>query len=253
MPQVQQSMTLTKSNEYGKDAALARVMGLNAAGKKLAPYEEYGADSLERMDRLFQDPSYLQETAGYKFALEQGLKGTTAARSRSSIFSGETLKALTEYASGLASKTYNDEWTRLQAGITTGANAAVTGAEIQAGIGEAQARRYDQQTQALAGETGFGKQIFGQWSGAFASTSAASAGSCWVAEVLYGEYNEKTLLTREYVKRHMKDKTILGKFLRAYSKYGKTWAKWVKKNHILGKLVKPIWDALYKQAVKEVK
>lgn len=176
--------------KYAKNASEDRVQGLqNAEGRireaqaGLKEYRDYGKESIERQNRLFSDPSYLENTGGYKFTLEQGLKGTTAARSRTSIFSGETLKALTEYAAGLAQQTYSQEWDRFQNGINTGLAAekqygdlSTTSAEIQAGIGEARAREHDQNAANLAGEIGFGRQIFGQWSSAFASSTASSVG-----------------------------------------------------------------------------
>lgn len=181
------------SGAFTKRAAASamrhRVAGLTEAQGKITeaqkgwePYRQYGTESIGRMNRFFQDPSYLEQTPGYQFTLQQGLKGTTAARSRTSIFSGETLKALTEYASGLASQTYQSEWDRIQQGIQTGFGAeqqysglATTSAEISAGMGEARARRRDQESAWMAGQESFGRQIFGQWSGAFASATAGKA------------------------------------------------------------------------------
>lgn len=159
------------------EAMSARVEGLDAARETMRPYQEYGATAMERQNRLFTDPSYLEETGGYKFVKEQGLKGTTAARSRSSIFSGETLKALTEYAAGLASQEYSKEWDRFQKGIDVGANASGMIAEIQAGTGEARARRADQMAAWYAGQEDFGRQIAGQWSGAFAGSTTSGMGA----------------------------------------------------------------------------
>lgn len=167
-------------------AEASRISGLNAARtdveKGIAGYQgyiDYGNQSLERMNRLFTNPSYIEQTPGYQFSLEQGLKGTTALRSKTSIFSGQTLKALTDYASGLASKTFNDTWNQLQTGINTGMTAqqgVMTGqttlAEIAAGKGEAAARQKDQMSAWYAGQEGFGRQIAGQWSGAFAGAIA---------------------------------------------------------------------------------
>lgn len=236
----------------GAGAARERKEGLAKAKAEVQPYVEYGKTAMERQNRLFADPSYLQETGGYKFTMDQGLKGTTAARSRSSIFSGETLKALTEYSAGLASQEYEKEWQRFQQGIDTGLGASTTAAEIEAGIGEAGARQFDQRAAWAAGYEGFHRQISGQWSGEFAKISAQATASCWVAEVLYGKYANKTLTTRAFVKKHMQDKTPLGAFCRMYSKYGKTWANWVKKSKMLRALAKPIWDRLYKMAIKEL-
>lgn len=254
-----------EQTKMAENASYERVKGLNKAYKEidtakegLKGYRDYGNESLDRQKRLFNDPSYLENTGGYKFTMEQGLKGTTAARSNKSIFSGETLKALTEYSAGLASKTYNDEWTRLQAGITTGmgaeqqyGNLTTTSAEIQAGMGEAKARQYDQTSAALAGEIGFGRQIFGQWSGAFAGASASSSGACWVAEELYGVDDIKTHTIRAYVEKHTNDATGLGDWCRAYIEHGVEWAARIKENMSARMDALPVWEYLYNAALKE--
>lgn len=172
-------VVITRDKQASERAAAGamyeRKKGLEAARREMEPYSQYGRDSLERMNRLFADPSYIEELPGYQFKLQQGLKGTTAARSRTSIFSGETLKALTEYASGLASQEYQAEWNRLQEGIKTGGAASGTVAEIEAAKGEAGARYFDQKTAWIGAQRAFGGQIFGQWSGAFASATASYA------------------------------------------------------------------------------
>ena len=179
-----------KQKKYANRAAEERTQGLNAAKATigeaqggLKEYRDYGKQSLQRQERLFNDPSYLESTGGYKFAMDQGLKGTTAARSRSSIFSGETLKALTEYASGLASQTYDSEWKRLQAGVETGMGAekmygdlATTSAEIEAGTGEARARATDQMASYWAGHEGTSRQFNSAWNSALASKMTGPSG-----------------------------------------------------------------------------
>jgi len=176
--------------KYARAARQDRVMGLDKAAEQISGaqaglqgYRDYGNLSLQRQERLFNDPSYLEQTGGYKFALDQGLKGTTAARSRSSIFSGETLKALTEYASGLASQTYDAEWKRLQTGIETGMNAekqygdlAATGAEIQAGKGEAGARFQDTMAAYWSGFENTSRAFNKSWNDGLASTFTGPSG-----------------------------------------------------------------------------
>ena len=179
-----------KQKKYSNRAAEHRVAGLDKAAEQISGaqaglqgYRDYGNKSLERQERLFNDPSYLEQTGGYKFALDQGLKGTTAARSRSSIFSGETLKALTEYASGLASQTYDAEWKRLQTGIETGMNAekqygdlATTGAEIQAGVGEARARQSETMAAYWSGFENTSRAFNKSWNDGLASTFTGPSG-----------------------------------------------------------------------------
>jgi hypothetical protein len=180
-----------KQKKYASRAMEARYEGLGNAAAQISDaqgglkgYREYGNKSLQRQERLFNDPSYLEQTGGYKFAMDQGLKGTTAARSRSSIFSGETLKALTEYSAGLASQTYDAEWKRLQEGINTGMDAekrygdlATTGAEIQAGRGEAGARFQETMASYWAGYENTSRAFNKSWNDGLASSfTGPSAG-----------------------------------------------------------------------------
>jgi hypothetical protein len=165
-----------KQKKYAGRASEYRVRGLNKAKATMKPYQEYGQQSMDRQNKLFNDPSYLQETGGYKFALDQGLKGTTAARSNTSIFSGETLKALTEYASGLASQEYGKEWDRFQKGIDTGANASGTIAEIEAGKGEARARGEDQMAAYWAGHENTSRAFNKSWNDGLASFYTSGGG-----------------------------------------------------------------------------
>jgi len=178
-------------NTYADKSADMRLMGLllgkreiDQAKAEYDPYKEFGLRNVEEANRLFEDPSYIAQMPGYQFGLDQGLKGTTNLRSKTSIFSGETLMALTEYASNYALKAYDSEWKRLFGGMEVGMTAtnktselAIANAELFAAMGESQAREYDQKSAILAGEQSFGRQIFGQWSGAFAGASASATGS----------------------------------------------------------------------------
>lgn len=165
----------------GMNEALATYQGVPAT------YDEYvarGHSANVGLDRLFSDPSYLKETPGYQFRYDEGIRATTNKYSnKGGIFSGEAMKALVEFSSGYASSEYDKEYQRLyqqqKLGLdatTAKANATMGLAEMQFGRGNVAASRYDQQSQIMAGEIGFGRQIFGQWSGAFASSTASSVG-----------------------------------------------------------------------------
>ena len=241
-----------KMNERAATGAMGqRQEGLTNAKKELQPYVDYGKQGMERQNRLFNDPSYLEQTGGYKFAMDQGLKATTAARSNTSIFSGETMKALTDYAAGLASQTYDAEWNRFQKQIDIGAGASQSAAEIEAAKGEAGARMFDQRAAWVAGEQGFHQQISGQWSSAFASASASSAMMCWVAEELYGVDDEKTHVVRAYTTKHLEDDSVIGQFCRVYNVNGKEWAQRVKHDPKAREDARVIWDQLYAAALEE--
>lgn len=68
---------------------------------------------------------------------------------------------------------------------------------------------------------------------------------CWVAEELYGVYHEKTYRVRTYCLKHLKDNSMLGRFCRLYQRYGKTWAKWIRRSKTLRMIAGAIWNGLY--------
>lgn len=83
------------------------------------------------------------------------------------------------------------------------------------------------------------------------SGGSPSAGSCFVAEVLYGIGVEKTLTIRAYVGKHAKDRSILGSFFRLYIKYGRKWADTIEAIGILRPLARMMWDKFHRMAIAE--
>ena len=85
----------------------------------LAPYRAIGGNagntlsgSLNDLAKPFNpDMSTLENTPGYQFALNQGLQGVqNSASARGLGISGAAMKGAADYAQGLASKTYNDQF-----------------------------------------------------------------------------------------------------------------------------------------------
>lgn len=179
-------------NQNAQAASWENVQGMTAAQRRMAGldslysgYIEQGEAANLRMTRLFEDPSYIRELPGYQFRMEEGIRGTTNKYSqKGGLFSGEAMKALVEFSQGYAEQQYQAEYERLLQQQEIGLKGAqgkvgVTGiqAEIDVGIGQAKASQYVQQQGILAGEIGFGRQIFGQWSGAMAGAASSSMGS----------------------------------------------------------------------------
>lgn len=114
--------------DKAKDAQLKAVNQSNAAQllmfglnkEILKPYIKSGVKASGRLfnqiDKISSKPisftqKDLEETPGYKFTLAQGLKSVqNSAAARGLGVSGAALKGATEYATGLASKTYNDRF-----------------------------------------------------------------------------------------------------------------------------------------------
>lgn len=175
-----------KAAEAQTDAANA---GINAqmeqyyrTRKDLAPYRAIGSlaagdltsklDDLTAPIELTQD--WLENTPGYKFTREQGLKATqNSAAARGLGVSGAALKGAASFATGLADNTYKTQfdventnktnaYNRLKALVDTGQNAAAqTGTMGQAaatnignlsvGAGNAAAAGYNATGGAIAG------------------------------------------------------------------------------------------------------
>lgn len=74
---------------------------------------------------------------------------------------------------------------------------------------------------------------------------------CFVAEALYGIDSEKTHTIREFVGRHIGDKSLFGIFLSAYRKYGRKWAELVSKNKAVRAIARIIWDRMFELAETE--
>lgn len=110
---------------------LQRVTGL------YSPYTTAGAGALPQLSEMtakgFQ-PGDLTQDPGYKFALEQGLGAVqNRAGVQGSPFGGAAMAEMQKYATGLASQTYNDAFSRWQTQVGNlqqmaglGANAAAS-------------------------------------------------------------------------------------------------------------------------------
>lgn len=101
-----------------------------------APYVQAGRQSLADLMALMQDPSTIQDTAGYQFRFGEGkraLEGNMAARG--GLLGGAALKRLTQYGQGFASNEFQNQFNRLSqlAGIGQGAANAMTGAAANYG------------------------------------------------------------------------------------------------------------------------
>lgn len=74
---------------------------------------------------------------------------------------------------------------------------------------------------------------------------------CWVAEELWGTYDERTYKVRTYCLKHKNDNSFLGWFCRMYQKYGIKWAGWVRRSRVIRAIASLIWDGLYMASQEE--
>lgn len=115
----------------------------------LEPYRTAGYSALDEFTSLLGLParpgstvgtktpadvsSWLTQQPGYKFQMDQALKGVTNnASARSTLRSGATLKALTDRAGDVASTSFGDNLNRLAALAGVGQSAVNTGGALGA-------------------------------------------------------------------------------------------------------------------------
>jgi hypothetical protein len=123
-----------KKAQKSTDAALAeQARQYDLSREDQAPYREAGYDALERLGQ-FTDPSMSHQDVmnepGYQFGLQQGLSNIqNTAAARGGLYSGNALKALTQYGNDYATTKYGDAWNRMQsdAGNRWGRMAALAG------------------------------------------------------------------------------------------------------------------------------
>jgi len=113
----QQAQQLSKTNQ---DAAVqAQQNALANVTTAEQPYQKLGSTSANHLADLvstgFTAPTLAEAeaTPGYQFTLSQGLDSINRnAAANGTLMSGNTGKALTDYAEGLASTTYNQDYQR---------------------------------------------------------------------------------------------------------------------------------------------
>jgi hypothetical protein len=119
-----------------KNAAKAQVTAANAATAEqqrqydltrsdYAPYLGAGTNALAQMQALNKgDFSSFNASPDYEFARSEGLRGVQqSAAARGGAFSGNALRGMADYSSGLASQQYNSYYGKLQSLAGQGQNA----------------------------------------------------------------------------------------------------------------------------------
>lgn len=80
---------------------------LMQSGADFSPYKN-------QLDQLLQDPSKVQQTAGYQFDLDQGNQAINrSAAAKGQLNSGGVLAELAKYGQGMASQEYGNQTNRL--------------------------------------------------------------------------------------------------------------------------------------------
>lgn len=107
------------------------------AKKDISPWVEWGkTQGRDAVTRLQDDPSSIAELPYYNFIMDQGLGAIERQKgAKGKFFSGETQHDIIDYASGVASTTYGDEWARRMkiAEMGYGASSTMAGMRMQYG------------------------------------------------------------------------------------------------------------------------
>jgi hypothetical protein len=130
------------------DATAAQEQMFNITQQNLEPYNTTGQSALAKENALAGTFNYqpteaqTEQTPGYQFNLNQGLKATqNAAAARGLGTSGAALKGAASYASGLADSTYQNQFQNALSSYNTNLgsyqNIANVGENAAAGVGNA--------------------------------------------------------------------------------------------------------------------
>jgi hypothetical protein len=245
------SITGTSDVNQGAGAAKDQLNAAQAQSREdLSPFVSFGKTfGLDALAKL-QGPNGQQElenTPGYKFTRDQGIQAVTRNAAAAGFNgSGNVLHDITQFASGLASKTYADEFSRRYNIASLGSNAAAQQANNSMTFGSDQASV----SYGAGRDTGAMKSNL-LTQGTNSAMSAAFI-FCWVAEELYGVDSVKTYEIRKFVGRHLDDDSDLGRFLQRYQVHGKQWAQDIREDLDTRHAFTIVFDGLYESAIKEL-
>jgi len=154
------SRSAANAQQRAADAATAeQARQYDQTRQDQMPWMDAGRNALARL----QDPNAFTASPGYGFRLQQGQQAVNAnAGARGGLFSGNALRALTDYNQNSASAEYGNWWNQ-QSGLAglgqnsanavgaAGANAANNTSNILIGAGDARASGIQGQSNALTG------------------------------------------------------------------------------------------------------
>lgn len=126
----------------------------NQTREDQTPYREAGYNALRQLGD-FQEPSLramdVMDEPGYQFGLQQGLGNIqNTAAARGGLYSGNALKALTQYGNDYATTKYGDAWNRLNSQSNTRWNRLAS----LAGVGQTANSQVAQAGQNYANQAG---------------------------------------------------------------------------------------------------
>jgi endosialidase-like protein len=142
------SQAASAQEKSAQDATNAQLQMFNVTQQNLEPYNTTGQSALAKENALAGNFNYTptmaqtEQTPGYQFNLNQGLKATqNAAAARGLGTSGAALKGAASYATGLADSTYQNQFNNALQSYQTNLggyqNLANLGENAAAGVGNA--------------------------------------------------------------------------------------------------------------------
>ena len=163
------SISNTMGSLFGSDA----IKDASAAGREelygysrearadLEPFKKFGQGQIAGLESLMADPSSVANLPGYQFKLSEGLGAIERSKlAKGKFFSGETPRDILDYAEGLASSSYQDEFMRRFNLINLGQSSAAGQANVSTQTGTEMLGSWTQQGQDVASLNAYGtKQL----------------------------------------------------------------------------------------------
>jgi hypothetical protein len=181
--------------QAAEDAAHLQNDQFNQTQANLKPFIDLGSSNINALQNALNNPIFnqqfsapteaqAQQTPGYQFTLNQGLKSVqNSAAARGLGSSGAALKGAASYATGLADSTYNDVFNRALATFNTNyGNASANVNRLTGIVGSGQ--------NAAAGLGALGAQTAGNIGNTLTSgANASAAGTIGSANAISGALN----------------------------------------------------------------
>lgn len=134
-------------------------------------------------------------------------------------------------------------------GLGLSANDIANAISANSSAGTQYANVGQEQAAGKASTMGF----LGSLAGAGGSIGGGFAAACWIAEALFGEFSLKTMRLRYWLNRVWAKESKIGAMVMwLYRQYGRSVAKLVQENRLVAAVLRPLFDAGYSRACREM-
>ena len=128
----------------------------------LAPFKDFGQGQIAGLQNLMADPSGVTKLPSYQFKLSEGLGAIERSKlAKGKFFSGETARDIVDYAEGLASTTYDNEFMKRFNLVNLGQSAAAGQANVSTNLAGLAQQSWQTQGQDVASANAAGVNMLG--------------------------------------------------------------------------------------------